>query len=628
MNRLLTIFGVLVVVLLVSAGPASADRTVVQIEGDGSTFAGSVGGWTSTADYAGLCIAGASCPSMTGSYQASGGTGGAGDGFIRVTSGTTIASVGLLAYSAGIWESPTFTYQGVGDVSPDEVSLRLDRRAGVASLLSVGVEIAYDAELINRSGGPDVTLASAVPVTSGGWAMAPSVEVAPWALEVGDEYNLRITTRIDNLVGLLSASGTIDFDNVRLVSREYSVDSTAILAAAGAPSAGVGLDGDFYIDTAGGVLYGPKAGGAWPSPGLSLVGPQGSPGTDGSSVLGGTGAPAGSVGEVGDFYIDTAGEVIYGPKTASGWGVGTSLKGENGENGSSILSGSGAPTSATGADGDFYIDQDGPTIYGPKAGGAWPASGADLTGPQGPPGTPGSPGTDGSVIYSGPGAPSSSLGAEGDFYVDTDGPSLYGPKAAAGWGTSIALGSVGPTGPAGDPGAAGEDGAPGSPGSDGSPGSPGSDGSPGATGSTGATGAAGAEGPRGSAGPAGPAGEAGTGSGTGSVPASVPAGVAYLEGHTLYLRVTCPKRFKPSCKAVATAVTKPSGGKQMSAPARATVASGGWKRVPLQVKPAFLKQVEQMAGTGQKALTVQVRITSQAGAKKRAVYYKLRVRTA
>lgn len=54
----------------------------------------------------------------------------------------------------------------------------------------------------------------------------------------------------------------------------------------------------------------------------------------------------------------------------------------------------------------------------------------------------GPPGTPGSQILSGTGAPSSSLGANGDYYVDkTSGAvTLHGPKAAGSWPTGVALG--------------------------------------------------------------------------------------------------------------------------------------------------------------------------------------------
>ena len=77
-------------------------------------------------------------------------------------------------------------------------------------------------------------------------------------------------------------------------------------------------------------------------------GPQGPPGTDGKSVLSGAGAPSSGTGVDGDFYIDTSGNLIYGPKTAGAWGSGVSIVGPAGPTG---------PTGATGADGQsssFY----------------------------------------------------------------------------------------------------------------------------------------------------------------------------------------------------------------------------------------------------------------------------------
>jgi hypothetical protein len=61
-----------------------------------------------------------------------------------------------------------------------------------------------------------------------------------------------------------------------------------------------------------------------------VQGVPGTPGTNGNTVRNGTGAPAAGLGNNGDFYIDTASSMIYGPKTAGAWGSGTSLKGQTG----------------------------------------------------------------------------------------------------------------------------------------------------------------------------------------------------------------------------------------------------------------------------------------------------------
>lgn len=69
-----------------------------------------------------------------------------------------------------------------------------------------------------------------------------------------------------------------------------------IYSGTGSPSAGVGIDGDYYIDTTSGAvtLYGPKASGAWPA-GIPLTSSGTSPVT---SVAGKTGAVTLVVGDV------------------------------------------------------------------------------------------------------------------------------------------------------------------------------------------------------------------------------------------------------------------------------------------------------------------------------------------
>lgn len=97
------------------------------------------------------------------------------------------------------------------------------------------------------------------------------------------------------------------------------------------------------------------------------------------------------------------------------------------------------------------------------------------TGPQGPQGVTGPTGTqgalgptgpagaNGTVIYSGNGAPAAATGAIGDFYLDLTAGVLYGSKTSSGWGAGFSL--KGATGPAGAPGATGATGATGAAGS-------------------------------------------------------------------------------------------------------------------------------------------------------------------
>lgn len=111
-------------------------------------------------------------------------------------------------------------------------------------------------------------------------------------------------------------------------------------------------------------------------------------------------------------------------------------------------------------------------------------------------------GTNGNTIKSGAGAPLSTAGSIGDFWIDTTNKVIFGPKTASGWpllGTNM----VGAQGPKGDAGAAGPTGPAGATGATGPAGAAG------ATGATGAAGATGAPGADGAAGPQGPKGDSG-----------------------------------------------------------------------------------------------------------------------
>lgn len=75
---------------------------------------------------------------------------------------------------------------------------------------------------------------------------------------------------------------------------------------------------------------------------------------------------------------------------------------------------------------------------------------AGATGPQGPAGSQGTAGTnglDGKTVLNGTTAPSSGVGANGDFYINTQTNTLYGPKSGGAWPTGVSL--VGPPGSGG-----------------------------------------------------------------------------------------------------------------------------------------------------------------------------------
>ena len=114
-----------------------------------------------------------------------------------------------------------------------------------------------------------------------------------------------------------------------------------------------------------------------------LQGPAGPQGPQGAAgVVGATGAK----GDKGD----TGSTGAVGPQGIQG------IAGTSGLDGKTVLNGAGPPvaTAAAGTVGDFYIDTANNMIYGPKTGVDWVGiAGVSLVGPQGVAGTPGASGT-------------------------------------------------------------------------------------------------------------------------------------------------------------------------------------------------------------------------------------------
>ncbi|HRI13659.1 MAG TPA: hypothetical protein PLX89_11720, partial [Verrucomicrobiota bacterium] len=75
-----------------------------------------------------------------------------------------------------------------------------------------------------------------------------------------------------------------------------------VLNGSSAPVNTLGVDGDFYLDTAASRIYGPKSGGEWPVAGVSLVGPagiDGATGPQGPAGVDGAPGPQGVAGPTG-----------------------------------------------------------------------------------------------------------------------------------------------------------------------------------------------------------------------------------------------------------------------------------------------------------------------------------------
>lgn len=115
-------------------------------------------------------------------------------------------------------------------------------------------------------------------------------------------------------------------------------NGSMIYSGTTAPTADIGNVGDFYLNKSNGLLYGPKTAAGW-STNFSLKGPTGATGADGTdgkngnTVLSGTGVPAAGVGTNGDYYLDKNNYLLYGPKANNAWGAPVNLRGPAGPQG-------------------------------------------------------------------------------------------------------------------------------------------------------------------------------------------------------------------------------------------------------------------------------------------------------
>lgn len=151
-----------------------------------------------------------------------------------------------------------------------------------------------------------------------------------------------------------------------------------------------------------------------------------------------------------------------------------------------VLNGKGAPSNTLGINGDFYIDTRSLLISGPKKSGKWPVA-RSLQGANGTNGTDGRNGNDAKNVAtaSSVAGPAGPQGERGEKGID----GIAGSNGAA--GASGSTGPAGATGPAGS----GSTGAQGPSGSNGTNGTNGTNGSAGGTGLTGARGETGTVGP-------------------------------------------------------------------------------------------------------------------------------------
>lgn len=133
---------------------------------------------------------------------------------------------------------------------------------------------------------------------------------------------------------------------------------------------------------------------------------------DGKSFLGGIEDPEDSLGEDGDHYVNTVTGLTFVKDDGEWEADGGNLKGTDGTDGFSVLSGNGVPSNSLGVNGDTYLNSDNGDIYS-KSGGSWGSPTGNIRGAQG------------LSVLSGAGVPDNSLGSNGQTYLDTTSGDTY-----------------------------------------------------------------------------------------------------------------------------------------------------------------------------------------------------------
>ncbi len=269
-----------------------------------------------------------------------------------------------------------------------------------------------------------------------------------------------------------------------------------------APSEDLGVVGDLYLNTSTYDIYSKTASG-WVVIGnikgedgvdgekgdkgdKGDTGEAGTDGTDGSQWhIGSTDPVDGETeGKPGDLYLNDVTGDIFTMDESNNWRYIGNLKGDKGDtgekgddgekgetgeagtDGAAWLTGTGAPSTDLGKDGDLYLDVSTSDVY-QKEDGAWTLitnikgeTGADGDkGDTGDAGDPGQAGTDGATWLTGSGAPDNTLGKDGDLYLDTSTSDVYQKEDGTWTLITNIKGETGADGDTGDTGEAGTDGA-------------------------------------------------------------------------------------------------------------------------------------------------------------------------
>jgi hypothetical protein len=175
------------------------------------------GGWHGYTSVSGACVPSVNCPTVTNDYAANGGAGGSSDGYLR----TSIASLlGVNTTSRGIYQSPSFTYRGLGGSDPDKLTLRIARRSTLSSFLAVtGNSAHYSVHLVDVShGGAATGVIHSRPIGARNSWTVSAASVPSGGLTVGDDYRLRITSVFVSGTQV-TPGGAVGYDDVVLEAK-------------------------------------------------------------------------------------------------------------------------------------------------------------------------------------------------------------------------------------------------------------------------------------------------------------------------------------------------------------------------------------------------------------------------
>lgn len=205
--------------LFASATSAQAATAVYPTSGGAQNLDAGLAGYTATSSSDGLCVPLLLCPAITNEYHPNGGV--QNTGYISTRLGSLL---GVGAISEGVFQSPTFTYNGVDGKAADKINVILARRSNVAALLQVaGNSATYSVDLIQVNGGGNVSAINGDTLDGLGTFTEKSVAIDPDSLKVGGQYKIRITSRFTSGVQVIPG-GSADYDNIRVEAETNSSD--------------------------------------------------------------------------------------------------------------------------------------------------------------------------------------------------------------------------------------------------------------------------------------------------------------------------------------------------------------------------------------------------------------------